>query len=223
MRARRDRASLAPTGSAPGGGGGACSSHSGRRRQTLSPSEDGFALGLPSAEATRPAHGQPACPMWAASPAASWLRGRSHPAARCRSRTAAMSGSKAAASSMLPGGSRSSAKASPRGVGVTGRAGMAKANNSSRSRQGCRPLPRRRSVAGAWTRSGMLSCSMAAASGRVSVSSSPSVRSRAARPCPATTAGAFGISRGGGVGMDGLCTVPAWARAMPAPAIASIP
>ena len=83
--------------------------------------------------------------------------------------------------------------ARPRGVGAAVRAGRTKANSSSRSKAGPGRRPRRRKVAGAWTsRGGGRLRRWWAASAADRSRSSPSGVRMAARPCPATTAGASG-------------------------------
>ena len=194
MSASRDRASASATGHDEGGGSGAASSHSGRRFHTRSASLEGAAVGRPSAVATKGAQPQPACPMRAASPAASRFSATSLPCARRCSKAATSSGSSAASASRPPrGGSKSSASASPRGVGAAARAGRVKAKSSSRSNAGMPRRPSRRNVAGACTRrGGGRSRRWAAAAATGNSNSSPSAVKIAARPWPATTDGASG-------------------------------
>ena len=132
--------------------------------------------------------------MRAASPAASRLAGVSRPAARRVSSASAMAGSRATASSMSSGGVMSSAKARPRGVGAAGQAGRTKAHSSNKSNAGRGRRPRRRSVTGACTSSGIASPSSAVISAGVPVASSPSPVRMLARPWPATIAADWGVA-----------------------------
>ena len=189
----RVRASVSETGRDAGGGNGAVSSHWGRRFQIINPSVAAVAPGRPSACKTNGAHGQPACPMRAARPAACSFSDRVRPAASRWSSLWARLGRHATSASRRPGQSRSRTWANPRGVGEACLPGSTKAKSSNRSRHGRLCRPRRRKVAGRCTTRGLdRCCSACAASSTAKTLISPSAVSMAARPCPATSAGKSG-------------------------------